>query len=85
MAKTTQQISPEIPMIEEPVKIKPLVKEIKKEETKVKISSEGIVTPPNDKVDLKLEQIEKLARLREKGYLTDEEFAFQKRQILGGE
>lgn len=72
-------------MIEEPVKIKPLVKEIKKEETKVKISSEGIVTPPNDKVDLKLEQIEKLARLREKGYLTDEEFAFQKRQILGGE
>jgi|CXWJ01.1.fsa_nt_gi hypothetical protein len=85
VAKTTQQISPEIPMIEEPVKIKPLVKEIKKEETKVKISSEGIVTPPNDKVDLKLEQIEKLARLREKGYLTDEEFAFQKRQILGGE
>lgn len=85
IAKAPQSISPEIPMMEEPVKIKPIVKEIKKEETKVKISSEGIVTPPNDKVDLKLEQIEKLARLREKGYLTDEEFSFQKRQILGGE
>lgn len=85
IAKTAQQISPEIPMMEEPIKVKPIIKEIKKEEPSIKVTSQGIVTPPTDTVDLKLEQIEKLARLREKGYLTDEEFSFQKRQILGGE
>lgn len=85
VAKTSQQISPEIPMVEETVKIKPILKEIKKEVPAIKVTSQGIVTPPTDTVDLKLEQIEKLARLREKGYLTDEEFAFQKKQILGGE
>jgi len=37
----------------------------------------------HDALDFKLDQIEKLARLKEKGYLTDEEFNVQKRQILG--
>lgn len=79
-----QQLSPEIPMMQEPVKVQPAVKEVKREEPKLKINSDGIVNPSYDAVDLKLEQIEKLARLKEKGYLTDDEFSFQKRQILGG-
>jgi hypothetical protein len=80
----TQQLSPEIPMMQESVKApQPTPKEVKREEPKLKINSDGIVNPSYDSVDLKLEQIEKLAKLREKGYLTDDEFAFQKRQILG--
>jgi hypothetical protein len=59
------------------------VKDVKKEEPVIKISSEGILQTTNDSLDNKLEQIEKLAKLREKGYLTDEEFMVQKKQILG--
>lgn len=57
--------------------------EVKREESVVKISSDGIMHSSNDSIDNKLDQIEKLAKLREKGYLTEDEFTLQKRQILG--
>ena len=57
---------------------------VKKPEPVIKVSSEGILSSTNDSLDSKLEQLEKLARLREKGFLTDDEFALQKKQILGG-
>lgn len=56
--------------------------EVVKQEPVFKVSSEGI-SASHDGLDVKLDQIEKLARLKEKGYLTDEEFNVQKRQILG--
>ena len=56
--------------------------EIVKPEPVFKVSSEGI-SASHDGLDIKLDQIEKLARLKEKGYLTEEEFNSQKRQILG--
>lgn len=34
-------------------------------------------------VESKLEQLERLSKLREKGILTEEEFNFQKQQVLG--
>jgi hypothetical protein len=49
----------------------------------LKISSQGIVSSAHDVLDFKLDQIEKLARLKEKGYLTEDEFSVQKKQILG--
>lgn len=49
----------------------------------IKVSPEGILAASHDALDFKLDQIEKLARLKEKGYLTDEEFVVQKKQILG--
>lgn len=61
----------------------PLRKQEVKPEPVIKVSSEGILTASHDALDFKLDQIEKLARLKEKGYLTDEEFVVQKRQILG--
>ena len=36
-----------------------------------------------EKVDDRLDQLERLAKLRDQGVLTEEEFAEQKRQILG--
>ena len=54
-----------------------------KPEPVIKVSPEGILSASHDALDFKLDQIEKLARLKEKGYLTDEEFNVQKRQILG--
>ncbi len=65
-------------------KIIPAPPVVKKTEPVIKVSSEGILSSTNDSLDSKLEQLEKLARLREKGFLTDEEFALQKKQILGG-
>jgi hypothetical protein len=50
----------------------------------------GSVPPPppspeeEDVMDDRLDRLERLARLLEQGVLTDEEFAAQKRQILGG-
>lgn len=63
----------------EPVRKKPEVNT----EPVIKVSSEGILAASHDALDFKLDQIEKLARLKEKGYLTDEEFVVQKKQILG--
>jgi hypothetical protein len=63
----------------EPVRKQPEVKP----EPVIKVSSEGILAASHDALDFKLDQIEKLARLKEKGYLTDEEFIVQKKQILG--
>ncbi len=40
-------------------------------------------SPNGEGYDHKLERIEKLGNLREKGLLTDDEFNLQKRQILG--
>ncbi len=40
-------------------------------------------TPTTEGYDHKLERIEKLGNLREKGLLTEDEFNLQKRQILG--
>lgn len=57
--------------------------EVKREEPVIKISSDGIMHSSHDSIDNKLDQIEKLAKLRDKGYLTDDEFSLQKRQILG--
>ncbi len=55
-----------------------------KVEPVIKVSPEGILSAStHDALDFKLDQIEKLARLKERGYLTDEEFNLQKRQILG--
>lgn len=53
----------------------------KPEEPVVKISSFGIMS--TDSIENKLEQIERLANLREKGFLTSEEFEVQKQQIIG--
>ena len=39
--------------------------------------------PPAEEVDDRLDQLERLAKLRDQGVLTEEEFAEQKRQILG--
>jgi hypothetical protein len=39
-------------------------------------------TPIRDQVEAKLDRIEKLGKLRDKGLLTEEEFQIQKRQIL---
>ncbi|HOZ89538.1 MAG TPA: SHOCT domain-containing protein [Bacteroidia bacterium] len=61
--------------VAKPVEVKP--------EPVIKVSPEGIFSASHDALDFKLDQIEKLARLKEKGYLTDEEFNIQKRQILG--
>ena len=38
---------------------------------------------PVDQLDKKMDRIEKLGKLRDKGLLTDEEFHLQKKQILG--
>ncbi len=40
--------------------------------------------PPGDAQDARLRQLEQLASLREKGVLTDEEFAAEKARVLGG-
>ena len=38
---------------------------------------------PADPVEIRLERIEKLGRLRDKGLLTEDEFQLQKKQLLG--
>jgi hypothetical protein len=40
--------------------------------------------PPQDDADDMLEQLEKLGQLRDKGILTDAEFAEQKARLLSG-
>jgi len=40
--------------------------------------------PPGKEVDERLSRLERLARLREQGVLTEEEFRTQKREILDG-
>jgi hypothetical protein len=40
--------------------------------------------PAGGGMDAKLEQLKELGALRDQGVLTDEEFAEQKRRILGG-
>jgi hypothetical protein len=40
--------------------------------------------PPQDEADDMLEQLEKLGELRDKGILTDAEFAQQKARLLSG-
>jgi hypothetical protein len=40
--------------------------------------------PPDDAGDDRIEALERLARLHEQGALTDEEFAAEKRRVLGG-
>jgi len=42
-------------------------------------------TMPTDDEDARLARLEKLASLHEKGILTDEEFATEKRRVLGGD
>jgi hypothetical protein len=71
------------PPLQEPERIIRKAPEVTRPEPVFKVSSEGILSGTHDGLDLKLDQIEKLARLKEKGYLTDEEFNTQKRQILG--
>lgn len=46
-------------------------------------SSTSTLNGNNEGYDHKLERIEKLGNLRDKGLLTDDEFNLQKRQILG--
>ncbi|HPA31760.1 MAG TPA: SHOCT domain-containing protein, partial [Bacteroidia bacterium] len=75
LAKVEQsRVAQQVP-VARPVEVKP--------EPVIKVSPEGILSASHDALDFKLDQIEKLARLKEKGYLTDEEFNVQKRQILG--
>jgi hypothetical protein len=40
--------------------------------------------PPADAEDTRLQRLERLAELRDKGILTDEEFAAEKSRVLGG-
>ena len=42
-------------------------------------------TMPASDEDARLERLERLASLRDKGILTDEEFAAEKARLLGGE
>jgi hypothetical protein len=48
-------------------------------------SEEPTTTMPTDEEDARLARLEKLASLREKGILTDEEFATEKQRVLGGD
>ncbi|MGM0688800.1 MAG: SHOCT domain-containing protein [Bacillota bacterium] len=41
------------------------------------------VSTPEDEMDHQIAQLEKLAQLKEKGVLTEEEFAAKKKKILG--
>jgi hypothetical protein len=43
----------------------------------------GVLRKVPDHVDTRMERIEKLGKLRDKGLLTEEEFQLQKKQILG--
>lgn len=47
------------------------------------ISSSGFTKTGNQYFESKLEQLEKLGKLKEKGILNDEEFNKQKQQVLG--
>jgi hypothetical protein len=74
VAKTSEQPATVVAPKQVEAKIEPVIK----------VSPEGILSAStHDALDFKLDQIEKLARLKERGYLTDEEFNLQKRQILG--
>ena len=42
-------------------------------------------TMPTDEEDARLARLERLASMHEKGILTDEEFATEKRRVLGGD
>lgn len=45
--------------------------------------AKSIPKPVSDLMERKMERIEKLGKLRDKGLLTDDEFLLQKKQILG--
>ncbi len=57
----------------------------KKDDPAIAMESEIKTTSrlPVDQLDKKMDRIEKLGKLRDKGLLTDEEFHLQKKQILG--
>jgi len=43
------------------------------------------VTLPSNAEDARLERLERLGSLRDKGVLTEEEFAAEKAKLLGGD
>ncbi|MES2523235.1 MAG: SHOCT domain-containing protein [Gemmatimonadota bacterium] len=47
------------------------------------VTVQGAAAPPESGIESELAQLERLAALRERGVLTDDEFARKKRQILG--
>ena len=47
-------------------------------------AQQGNIPPPPGQAEDRLDLLERLAKLREQGALTDEEFEAQKRQILNG-